>query len=74
MIGLPSILFLLFALARIPPASAQSHQMQDMYPSKAGADQRDKDLKCTGDFKMDGDWMPCKNVADYEKSVNKQKK
>jgi hypothetical protein len=45
-----------------------------MYPSKTGADKRDKELKCTGDFKMGGDWMPCKNMGDYEKSVNKQKK
>ena len=69
-----SILFLLFALAGIPSATALNHQMHDMYPSKAGADKRDKELKCTGDFKMGGDWMPCKNMGDYEKSVNKQKK
>lgn len=74
LIGFPSIIFLLFALAGIPSATAQNHQMHDMYPSKAGADKRDKELKCTGDFKMGGDWMPCKNMGDYEKSVNKQKK
>jgi hypothetical protein len=48
--------------------------MQDMYPSKAAADKRDKDLRCTGDFKMGGDWMPCKNMENYEKSVNKEKR
>ena len=73
LLSLPSILLLLFALAGIPPATAQEHQMHDMYPSKAGADKRDKELKCTGDFKMGGDWMPCKNIGDYEKSVNKEK-
>ena len=31
-------------------------------------------FKETGDFKMGGDWMPCKNMGDYEKSVNQQKK
>jgi hypothetical protein len=74
LIGLFSILFLLFALAGITPATAQEHQMQDMYPSKTAADKRDKDLSCTGDFKMGGDWMPCKNMENYEKSVNKEKR
>jgi hypothetical protein len=48
--------------------------MQDMYPSKAAADKRDKELKCTGDFKMGGDWMPCKSMGDYEKSINTDKR
>ena len=71
---LPSVVFLLFSLAGVPSATAQGHQMHDMYPSKAGADKRDKELNCTGDFKMGGEWMPCKNMGDYEKSVNKEKK
>ena len=48
--------------------------MQDMYQSKAAADKRDKELKCTGDFKMGGDWMPCKSMGDYEKSINTEKR
>jgi len=69
-----AILFLVYALVGISPVSAQGHQMQDMYPTKMGAEKRDKDLKCTGDFKMGGDWMPCKNIGDYEKSVDKEKR
>jgi len=46
-----AILFLVYALLGISPVSAQGHQMQDMYPTKMGAEKRDKDLKCTGDFK-----------------------
>ena len=69
-----AILFLVYALLGISPVSAQGHQMQDMYPTKMGAEKRDKDLKCTGDFKMGGDWMPCKNIGDYEKSVDKEKR
>jgi hypothetical protein len=69
-----AILFLVYALLGISRVSAQGHQMHDMYPTKMGAEKRDKDLKCTGDFKMGGDWMPCKNIGDYEKSVDKEKR
>ena len=48
--------------------------MQDMYPSKAAADRRDKELKCTADFKMAGDWMPCKSMGEYEKLINNLKR
>ena len=74
LIGLSSAFILVFVLAGIPSVTAQVHQMQDMYPSKTGADKRDKELKCTGDFKMGGDWMPCKTMGEYEKSINKEKR
>ena len=74
LIGLSSIFILVCALVGIPSGTAQERQMQDMYPTKAGADKRDKELKCKGDFKMGGDWMPCKSLGDYEKSMNKEKR
>ena len=74
LISLSSAFVLVYALAGIPSVTAQEHQIQDMYPSKAGADKRDKELKCTGDFKMGGDWMPCKSMGDYEKSINTDKR
>jgi len=74
LIGLSSAFILVYALAGIPSATAQERPMQDMYPSKAAADKRDKELKCTGDFKMGGDWMPCKSMGDYEKLINKEKR
>jgi hypothetical protein len=62
-----------YLLTGIHSGIAQGNQMNDMYKDKNEAESRDKGLKCTGEFKMDGAWMPCKNIEDYEKSVEKKK-
>ena len=47
-------------------------QANDMFPTKAAAEKRAKELKCTGAFAMGGKWMPCKNFDSYEKAVKKE--
>jgi hypothetical protein len=49
-----------------PPAQAQAN---DMFPTKAAALKRAKELKCTGAFAMGTEWMPCKDFATYEKAA-----
>jgi len=51
------------------PVQAQAN---DMFPTKAAAEQRARQLKCTGAFPMGKEWMPCKNFATYEKAVSKE--
>jgi hypothetical protein len=60
---------LLLAAAVATPAQAQAN---DMFPSKAAALKRAKELKCTGAFAMGSEWMPCKDFATYEKAVRKE--
>ena len=52
-----------------PPVQAQAN---DMFPTKAAALQRAKELKCTGAFAMGKEWMPCKDFATYENAVRKE--
>ena len=47
-------------------------QANDMFPTRAAAEKRAKELKCSGAFAMGSEWMPCKNVDVYEKAVNKK--
>ena len=51
------------------PVQAQAN---DMFPTKAAAEQRARQLKCTGAFPMGKEWMPCKNFATYAKAVSKE--
>ena len=44
-----------------------------MFPSKAAAEQRTKELKCSGAFAMGKEWMPCQNFDIYEKAVSREK-
>lgn len=44
-----------------------------MFPSQTTAEQRAKELKCSGAFAMGKDWMPCQNFGGYEKAVSKEK-
>lgn len=44
-----------------------------MFPSKAAAEQRAKELKCSGAFAMGTEWMPCRNFDVYGKAVSKEK-
>ena len=48
---------------------AQANTMSDMFPTKAAALQRAKELKCAGAFAMSNQWMPCKDFDAYEKAV-----
>jgi hypothetical protein len=53
----------------ITPAQAQDN---DIFPSKAAALKRAKELNCTGAFAMGKEWMPCKDFATDEKAVRKE--
>jgi hypothetical protein len=44
-----------------------------MFASRAAAEQRAKELKCSGAFEMGKDWMPCQNFDGYQKAVSKEK-
>ena len=44
-------------------------QANDMFPIKAAALLRAKELKCAGAFAMGNEWMPCKDFNAYEKAV-----
>lgn len=48
-------------------------QANDMFPTKAAAEKRAKELKCSGAFAMGKEWMPCQNFDAYEKAVSKSK-
>ena len=43
-----------------------------MFPTKAAAERRAKELKCSGAFAMGKEWMPCKDFPAYEKAVSKE--
>jgi hypothetical protein len=69
------------ALALIAPLAvfalgfqAVHAQANDMFPSKAAAEKRAKELQCTGAFAMGSEWMPCKTFNAYEKAVKKESK
>lgn len=53
----------------LDPAQAKAH---DMFPSKAAAEQRARQLQCSGAFAMGREWMPCKDITTYEKALQKQ--
>jgi hypothetical protein len=59
---------LLISAGSTTPVQAQAN---DMFPTKTAAQQRAKELKCTGAFPMGKEWMPCKDFATYEKAVSK---
>lgn len=47
-------------------------QTDDMFPTKAAALERAKELKCTGAFAMGKEWMPCKDIETYDQAVHKR--
>jgi hypothetical protein len=47
-------------------------QANDMFPTRAAAEKRAKQLKCSGSFAMGSEWMPCKNFDVYEKAVKRE--
>lgn len=58
------------AIFSLGPNPVQA-QANDMFPTKAAAEKRAKELKCSGAFAMGSEWMPCKNFDVYEKAVKK---
>jgi hypothetical protein len=68
-----SVLRLIAPLALLVLGIEAAHaQANDMFPSRAAAEKRAKELKCTGAFAMGSEWMPCKNFDVYEKAVKKE--
>ena len=52
---------------------SQAHaQANDMFLTKASAEKRAKELKCSGAFAMGKEWMPCKDFDAYEKAIRKE--
>ncbi len=47
-------------------------QANDMFPTKAAAEKRAKELKCSGTFAMGREWMPCKTFEVYMKAVKQE--
>ncbi len=67
-----ALALLLSAGVALVPGAARA-QANDMFASKAAAEQRAKELKCSGAFAMGKDWMPCQNFDGYQKAVSKDK-
>ena len=63
---------LAFFLATTGLFSQVHAQANDMFPSKAAAEKRAKELKCSGAFAMGKEWMPCKDFDAYEKAIRKE--
>ena len=61
------------ALFALGPKSAHA-QANDMFPTRAAAEKRAKELKCSGAFAMGSEWMPCTTFDVYEKAVKKESK
>ena len=69
----PIALALLLSAGVDLASGAARAQANDMFASKAAAEQRAKELKCSGAFAMGKDWMPCQNFDGYQKAVSKEK-
>jgi hypothetical protein len=54
-------------------ASVAHAQANDMFPSKAAAEKRARELQCSGAFAMGKEWMPCQNFDVYQKAVSTEK-
>ena len=67
-----ALALLLSAGAFLSPIVVRA-QAYDMFPSKAAAEQRAKELKCSGAFAMGKEWMPCQNFDVYQKAFSKEK-
>jgi hypothetical protein len=69
----PFALALLFSAGVALAPGAARAQANDMFPSKAAAEKRAKELKCSGALAMGKEWMPCQSFDVYEKAVSKEK-
>ena len=58
-------------LSVAPPAAYA--QANDMFPTKAAAEQRARTLACSGAFAMGKEWMPCSSFDAYQKAFSKSK-
>lgn len=67
-----ALALLLSAGVALLPGAGRA-QANDMFASRAAAEQRAKELKCSGAFEMGKDWMPCQNFDGYQKAVSKEK-
>jgi hypothetical protein len=54
-------------------AWTQTHHSSDMFATRAAAEKRAQQLKCSGTFAMGDQWMPCKDLSSYEKAVSTKK-
>jgi Protein of unknown function len=52
--------------------AAAHAQTNDMFATRAAAEKRAKELRCSGAFAMGSEWMPCKSFKAYERTVNKE--
>ena len=52
-------------------APAAAH-MKGMFKTKHEAEQRAAELKCKGAFAMGSLWMPCANMQDLHKAMDKE--
>lgn len=67
---LASLITSLIALPGLmPPAHAQT---DDMFPTRAAAEKRARELNCTGAFAMGSEWMPCTNFDRYTEALKKK--
>ena len=65
-----SVVGLLAPLALVAGHLSAAHaQANDMFPTRTAAEQRAKQLKCSGAFAMGNEWMPCQTLEAYEKAV-----
>lgn len=69
----PIVVALLLSAGVGLASGAARAQANDMFPSKAAAEKRAKELKCRGAFAMGKEWMPCQNFDVYEQVVSKEK-
>jgi hypothetical protein len=54
-------------------AGAQTNTSSDMFPTRAAAEKRAQQLKCSGAFAMGDQWMPCQDLSSYEKVITTKK-
>lgn len=75
MLNLPVTQGLLMASLLVWPALTGVARAQegDMFPTKAGAEQRARTLKCSGVFPMGDQWMPCKDFNAYQKATKTER-
>ena len=66
-----ALALLLSAGVALAPGAARA-QAYDMFPSKAAAEKRAKELKCKGAFAMGSLWMPCANEQQLHKALQKE--
>ena len=52
-------------------APAAAH-MKGMFKTKQEAEKRAAELKCKGAFAMGSHWMPCANMQDLHKAMDKE--